>query len=53
LKGQFLEFDLVDKVFPKEVRIDRNVTDTVGLDYGPKPRIWKFYTRNKTKLAKE
>jgi hypothetical protein len=29
------------------------VTDTVGLDYGPKPRIWKFYTRNKTKLAKE
>jgi len=31
---------------------DRNMATGVGLDCGPRPRIWKVYTRKKTKVAK-
>jgi hypothetical protein len=52
LKGQFPEFGLEDKAVPKEGGVDRNVTAEVGLEYGPKPRVWKVYSRQKTKAAK-
>ncbi|MCI34822.1 hypothetical protein A2U01_0056043 [Trifolium medium] len=55
LKGQFPEFCLEDKAFLKEVGVDRDlnneVDSEVGLDVGPKPRVWKVYTRKKTKAA--
>lgn len=52
LKGQFPEFCLEDKAVSKEVGIDRNVNQEVGLDYGPLSRVWKVYTRKRTKGAK-
>lgn len=29
------------------------MTTEVGLEYGPKPRVWKVYSRKKTKADKE
>ncbi|PNY16937.1 retrotransposon-related protein [Trifolium pratense] len=50
LRGQFPEFNLEDKVLLKEVGVDRNIIEDVGLeDFGPKPRVWKFYSRKKAK----
>ena len=51
LKGQFPEFSLEDKAVFKEGGIDGNTTkeEGVGLDYGPRPKVWKIYTRKKDK----
>jgi hypothetical protein len=50
LKGRFPEFCLEDKAVIREGGIDRNVNADVGLDNNePRPRVWKVYTRKKTK----
>lgn len=53
LKGQFPKFILEDKAVFKEGGIDGNMTkeEGVGLDYGPRPSIWKVYTRKRTKVG--
>ncbi|PNY13662.1 retrotransposon-related protein [Trifolium pratense] len=51
LRGQFPQFCLEDKAFSKEGGVDRNTNAEVGLEeFGPKPRVWKFYARKKTKI---
>jgi precorrin-4 methylase len=52
IKGQFPEFCLEDKAQVKEGGIDRDAINVVGLDQGPGPRVWKVYTRKRTKAAK-
>jgi hypothetical protein len=58
LRGQFPEFSPEDKVVFKEEGVDRNAISEVvdrnaisevGLDVGLKPRVWKVYTRKRTK----
>ncbi|MCI33149.1 hypothetical protein A2U01_0054365, partial [Trifolium medium] len=50
IRGQFPQFCLEDKALLKEVGIDRNTVNEVGLEeFGPKPRVWKFYSRQRTK----
>lgn len=46
---QFPEFCLEDKALSKEVGVDRNVISEVG----PRPRVWRVYTRKKTKGMKD
>jgi len=36
----------------KSITSDRNASNGVGLDYGPQPRVWKVYTRKRTKGVK-
>lgn len=53
LKGQFPEFSLEDKAVAMEkgvLNVDRNVDVEMGLDYEPKPKIWRVYTRKKGKV---
>jgi len=45
LRGQFPDFCLEDKAVSKEEEVDRDVNQVVGLDSGPKPKIWRVYTR--------
>ncbi|PNX78597.1 Ty3/gypsy retrotransposon protein [Trifolium pratense] len=47
LRGQFPEFSLEDKAIIMEQGVDRNVVDEMGLDYGPKPKMWRVYSRRK------
>ncbi|MCH82781.1 hypothetical protein A2U01_0003593 [Trifolium medium] len=47
LRGQFPEFSLEDKTVVKEGRVDGNMNQELGLDSGPKPRIWRVYVRKK------
>ena len=47
LQGQFPDFCLEDKAVSMEAGIDRKVDQVVGLDSGPKPKIWRVYRRNK------
>jgi hypothetical protein len=50
IRGQFPEFNLEDKVLINEAGVDRNEVEDVGLnDFGPKPRVWQFYSRKKAK----
>lgn len=53
LKGQFPEFSLEDKDVFKEGGIDGNMTNEEGvsLDYGPRPKFWKVYTRKRTRIV--
>lgn len=53
LRGQFLEFSLEDKAGFKEGGVDRDMDDEVGLNYGPKPKVWRVYTRRSGKGIKE
>ncbi|KAI5441057.1 hypothetical protein KIW84_010496 [Lathyrus oleraceus] len=52
-RGQFPEFILEDKVGFKEGGVDRDMDDEVGLNYGPKPKVWRVYTRRSGKGIKE
>jgi hypothetical protein len=52
LRGQFLEFSLEDKSVSKEVGVDRNVINEVGLHSRSKPKVWRVYTRKRTKGIK-
>jgi hypothetical protein len=53
LLGPFPEFCLEDKALVKEVGVDRNVISDMGFGAnGPSPRVWKVYTRKKTKGRK-
>jgi hypothetical protein len=50
--GKFLmdaNFNLEDKVVSKEVGIDRNMDQELGLDSGSKPKNWKVYSRRNKK----
>jgi hypothetical protein len=49
LQGQFPDFILEDKDVVKEGEIDRGgvISTDVGLEVGPKPRIWRVYSRRK------
>ncbi|PNX85876.1 Ty3/gypsy retrotransposon protein, partial [Trifolium pratense] len=51
LRGQFPEFSLEDKAVVMEDAVDRNVnvTDKMDIDYGPKPKVWRIYSRRKGK----
>jgi hypothetical protein len=50
LMGQFPEFGLEDKASFREEGIDRNENADVGLnDNETRPRVWKVYTRKRTK----
>ena len=49
LRCKFPEFRLEDKALSKEVGVDRNVISEVG----PRPRVWRVYTRKKTKGMKD
>lgn len=52
LQGQFPEFCLEDKAVAKEGGVDRNDNVEVGLEYGPKLKEWKVYSRKKTKAVR-
>lgn len=45
LRGQLPEFGLKDKAGFKERGVDRDMGDEVGLNYGPKPKVWRVYTK--------
>ncbi|MCH79343.1 hypothetical protein A2U01_0000091, partial [Trifolium medium] len=45
LRGQFPDFSLEVKALVKEGGVDRDV----DLDYGPKPKLWRVYTRKRVK----
>ena len=47
LQGQFPDFCLEDKAVSREAGIDRKMDQVMGLDSGPKPKIWRVYRRNK------
>jgi hypothetical protein len=55
LRGQFPDFILEDKDLLKEGSIDRGggvdrsdlLNEDVGLDYGPKPKVWRVYARKR------
>jgi hypothetical protein len=49
IRGQFPEFNLEDKVLIEEGGIDRNVDELVGLDEGPRPKVWRVYQRKNKK----
>ncbi|MCI19704.1 hypothetical protein A2U01_0040864 [Trifolium medium] len=49
MKGQFPEFSLEDKAVFEGEGVDRDLDKEVGLDYGPKPIIWRVYSRRKGK----
>lgn len=53
LRGQFLEFSLEDKTGFKEGGVDRDMDDEVGLNYGPRPKVWRVYTRRRGQGVKE
>ncbi|KAI5426518.1 hypothetical protein KIW84_032089 [Lathyrus oleraceus] len=47
LQGQFPDFCLEDKAVSMEAGIDRKMDQVVGLDSGPKPKVWRVYKRSK------
>ncbi|PNX84743.1 Ty3/gypsy retrotransposon protein, partial [Trifolium pratense] len=50
MKGQFPDFGLEDKALVEEEGVDRNVDQVeVGLEIGPKPRVWRVYQRKRGK----
>ena len=53
IRGQFPDFNLEDKVFTEEGGIDRNGDSQVGLNFCPKPKIWRVYERKHGKGSKK
>lgn len=49
LQGQFPDFCLEDKAVSMEAGVDRKVDQVVGLDSGPKSKVWRVYRRKKGK----
>lgn len=47
LQGQFPDFFLEDKAVSMEAGIDRKMDQVVGLNSGPKPKVWRVYKRSK------
>ena len=47
--GQFPKFNLEDKVLIEEGGIDRNADELVGIDEGPRPKVWRVYQRKNKK----
>ncbi|KAH1034725.1 hypothetical protein GYH30_054917 [Glycine max] len=45
LQGQFPDFCLEDKAVVMDGGVDRDLSEEVGLDFGPKPKVWRVYTR--------
>lgn len=49
IRGQFPKFNLEDKVLIEEGGIDRNADELVGIDEGPRPKVWRVYQRKNKK----
>jgi hypothetical protein len=52
LHSQFPDLRLEDKAVSMEGGIDRNMDQTVGLDYGPNPTMWRVHERRNKKGGK-
>ncbi|MCH89537.1 hypothetical protein A2U01_0010436 [Trifolium medium] len=53
MRGQFPDFDLEDKVLLEEGGIDGGGEEQLGLDFGPKPKIWRVYEKKRGKGNKK